>query len=129
MIVVDAANVVGSRPDGWWKDRAGANRRLVDDLAGAVEAGRVASPVVVVLEGEGRGGTPEGQRCAGVDVVHAAGEGDDTIVRVVRDLSPDPVVLVTADRALASRARAVGASVRGPIWLREAMHDEAEGMP
>lgn len=35
VLIVDGANVVGSRPDGWWRDRAGATARLRDQLAAA----------------------------------------------------------------------------------------------
>lgn len=54
-IVIDAANVVGSRPDGWWRDRAGAADRLLRQLAAALRAGTLTGPVVVVLEGAARG--------------------------------------------------------------------------
>jgi hypothetical protein len=119
MLVVDAANVIGSRPTGWWKDRAGAARSFVGDLRGAVAAGRLSGPVVVVLEGKARAGAPNGA-AEGVRVVHAAGSGDDALVDVVRD-APDgePVVLVTADRELRWRAEALGAEVVGPTWLLE----------
>ena len=43
-IIVDGANVVGSRPDGWWRDRAGAAVRLHDNLAGLAERGRLGIP-------------------------------------------------------------------------------------
>jgi hypothetical protein len=112
-LVVDAANVVGSRPDGWWKDRPGAAARLVASIGVAVGAGRL-STVVVVLEGEARRGVPEGVD-GGVSVVHATGEGDDRITDEAQRLVA-PVV-VTADRDLAARARAVGAEVAGPRWL------------
>ena len=52
-LVVDAANVVGSRPDGWWKDRAGAARRLHEQL---LVADLSYDEVVLVLEGEAKGG-------------------------------------------------------------------------
>jgi hypothetical protein len=120
VIVVDAANVVGSRPDGWWKDRAGAARRLVDEIVVAVDAGRVAPPVVVVLEGAAREGVSEGALGDGIDVVHAPGEGDATIAHVAREALQDgEVVVVTADRALSATTGAAGAAVRGPRWLRE----------
>lgn len=106
MLLIDAANVVGSRPTGWWRDRAGAARHLVERLQGLGE------PVVVVLEGKARAGAAEGT-AGQVRVVHAPGEGDDTLAA----LSGDGVTLVTADRALAERARAAGADVRGPTWL------------
>ena len=57
-LVVDAANVVGSRPDGWWRDRPGAAARLVSALAAALRSGALTSPVVVILEGAARSGVP-----------------------------------------------------------------------
>jgi hypothetical protein len=57
-LVVDAANVVGSRPDGWWRDRPGAAARLVSALAAALHSGALTSPVVVILEGAARAGVP-----------------------------------------------------------------------
>jgi rRNA-processing protein FCF1 len=70
---------------------------------------------VVVLEGEARQGVGEGI-VDGVEVVHAPGHGDDALVAVAQAAS-QPVVLVSADRALADRCRAVGAEVVGPSWL------------
>ena len=115
MLLVDAANVVGSRPDGWWRDRAGAARSLVDRVRGAVAAGRLREPVVVVLEGDARGGAEEGES-GGVTVLHAPGSGDDSLVAVVSDARGE-VTLVSADRALRRRAEALGADVAGPGWL------------
>ena len=57
-LVVDAANVVGSRPDGWWRDRPGAAARLVAALAAALRSGALTSPVTVILEGAARSGVP-----------------------------------------------------------------------
>ena len=110
-MVVDAANVVGSRPDGWWRDRPGAARRLEEQLR-AGDLGRV----VLVLEGAARPGVPAGER-DGVRTVHAAGSGDDAIVRLVEDLRGEDVVVVTADRGLRRRVEALEATVRGPSWL------------
>lgn len=112
MLVVDAANVVGSRPDGWWRDRPGAARRLVERVRGAAAAGRLADEVTVVLEGAARRGVDEGV-ADGVTVVHASGSGDDRLVEVVGAAS-GPVTLVTADRELRRRAEALGAHVVGP---------------
>jgi predicted ribonuclease YlaK len=119
VLLIDAANVIGSRPTGWWKDRAGAARSFVGDLRGAVSSGRLAEGVVVVLEGKARGGVDAGSS-QGVTVVHAEGSGDDALVDVVRDApEPDGVVLVSADRELRRRAEALGAEVVGPSWLLE----------
>jgi len=113
LLLVDGANVVGSRPDGWWNDRAGASRRLVGELRAAVRAGALEPPVVVVLEGGARAGADE-LDADGVRVTHAAGNGDDTLVMLVSTRS-GPATLVSADRALARRVP--GVAVRGPSWL------------
>jgi hypothetical protein len=116
VLVVDAANVVGSRPDGWWRDRPGAALRLQARLVAAEPA----TEVVLVVEGAARRGPAEGVD-GPVRTVHAAGSGDDAIVEVARKLTDDgqDVVVVTADRALRERVRAVGARVEGPSWLLE----------
>jgi hypothetical protein len=115
ILLIDAANVVGSRPDGWWRDRAGASRSLVDRVRAAVAAGRLVEPVVVVLEGDARGGAEEGES-GGVTVVHASGRGDDALVAVAAEARGE-VTLVSADRGLRRRAEALGAAVAGPGWL------------
>ncbi|SCF23079.1 hypothetical protein [Micromonospora mirobrigensis] len=119
LLIVDAANVVGSRPDGWWRDRAGAAARLRDGLAAL--AGTGLSPelpgpveVVLVVEGAARGvtGTPE------VTVVAAPGSGDDTIVELVAGAGNRRRAVVTADRGLRERVVALGAEVYGPRRVR-----------
>ena len=115
MLLVDAANVVGSRPTGWWRDRARAAAELVERIRGATVAAKVPPPVVVVLEGAARTGVAEGV-VDGVEVVHAAAHGDDTLVDQAR-VAAEPVVLVSADRELGERCRALGAQVVGPSWL------------
>jgi hypothetical protein len=115
VLLVDAANVIGSRPDGWWRDRAGAARRFVAEVRAAADAGSLDGLVVVVLEGQARRGVEEGI-VAGVQVVHASGEGDDRLAELA-GRGPAPVVLVTADRGLRARAEAAGAEVVGPRWL------------
>ncbi|MCW2598604.1 MAG: hypothetical protein JWM02_433, partial [Frankiales bacterium] len=114
-LVVDGANVVGSQPTGWWKDRAGAAATLHGRLVAAVRDGSLQQPVVLVLEGRARPGVSEGM-VDGVRVVHAPGEGDDTLVEAATR-SPEPVTVVTADRGLADRVRQVGGQVVGPRWL------------
>ena len=114
-LVVDGANVVGSRPDGWWKDRAGAARRLHERL---LVADLSHDRVVLVLEGQAKGGVPPG-RDAHVETVHAPRDGDATIVEQARAGAEagDRVTVVTADRMLAARVEAAGALVLGPSWL------------
>ncbi len=119
-LVVDAANVIGSRPDGWWRDRPGAARALTERVRAAVRTGQLDPPVTLVLEGRSRAGAEEGE-VDGVEVVHAPGEGDDTIAELAA-ASRDAVV-VTADRGLAERVRAAHAEVVGPSWLLERLPD------
>lgn len=116
MLVVDAANVIGSRPTGWWRDRPGAARSFVADVRSAVVAGRLRPPVTVVLEGLARIGA-DATTSDGVEVVHAPRDGDDTVASIAE--ARRGVTVVTADRALAGRVRAVGATVVGPSWLLE----------
>ncbi|MEV7599816.1 NTP pyrophosphohydrolase [Kitasatospora sp. NPDC089797] len=122
LLVVDGANVVGSVPDGWWRDRHGAAERLRDALVAVAARGVPEHPgpleVVLVVEGAARGvqGVP------GVRVVSADGSGDDRIVDVVREArAGDPAracLVVTADRGLRARVGALGAAVTGPRSVR-----------
>jgi hypothetical protein len=120
LLVVDAANVVGSVPDGWWRDRAGAAVRLRDRLAAVAAWPELPAPleVVLVVEGRARDVPPT----AGVRVQRAPGSGDDAIVALVAaEGAPGGAgrrcVVVTADRELRARVTALGAEVRGPRWL------------
>ncbi|MGH3199283.1 MAG: hypothetical protein ACRDOA_17370 [Streptosporangiaceae bacterium] len=127
-IVVDVANVMGSRPDGWWRDRPGAAVRLHAELAALASKDRPVLPgdtepeeFVMVLEGATKAAAAriEAAPEAGanlVRVVQARGSGDDAIVALVRELSGRRVV-VTADRELRRRCEAAGAEVFGPSWL------------
>lgn len=116
MLLIDAANVIGARPNGWWRDRSGAAGRFTEEVRSAAAAGRLDPPVVVVLEGRFRDGAAEGIS-DGVEVVHASGEGDDTIVALAEVADDNELFVVTADRELASRVRSVGADVFGARWL------------
>lgn len=123
MLLVDAANVIGSRPDGWWRDRPAAARRFVDRLRAAAVAGHLAPPVVVVLEGSARAGVAAGDD-SGVSVLHASGSGDDLLAELAGSCR-SPVVLVSADRELRRRVGAAGAGAVGPDWL----YARIEGSP
>jgi uncharacterized protein YaiI (UPF0178 family) len=107
--LIDASNVIGSRPDGWWRDRDGAARRLIAAVRARGE------PATVVLDA---GPDDLLGEAAGVTVRRAARRGrdaaDDEIVRLLRD-EPEPgaVRVVTSDAALAARVRALGAQVEG----------------
>jgi hypothetical protein len=120
MLVVDAANVIGSRPTGWWRDRPGAARRFAEQVRATVRQGRLEPHVILVLEGQAREGAVECD-ADGVGVVHAPGEGDDTIISIAE--SHRRVVVVTADRKLIERLRAIGADVLGPRWLLDQLVD------
>ena len=119
LLLVDAANVVGSRPDGWWRDRPAAAARLVARLAqvpGQHVDGAVVDRVVVVLEGKARAGAePTGP--GPVQVLHADGSGDDALVA----LCAAGALLVTADRALRARAEAAGARTTSPGRLLQVL--------
>lgn len=129
VLVVDGANTMGARPDGWWRDRAAATERLRDDLAALARTGVPAESfglpghrwypeVVLVAEGRARGvaGRPAGDGLGGVDVVDAPGHGDDAILaEAVREVrAGGDVVVVTADRELRRRVEAAGARTAGP---------------
>ena len=124
LLVVDAANVVGSVPDGWWRDRAGATERLREALrplaAQGLPGAALAGPLEVGLVVEGAAARVPG--VPDVTVAPAAGSGDDEIVRIVaaeRERAPNRhCVVVTADRALRELVRALGADVVGPRTVR-----------
>ncbi|MET8615797.1 NTP pyrophosphohydrolase [Streptomyces misionensis] len=118
LLIVDGANVVGSVPDGWWRDRRGAAERLRDRLVAYARAGtaELAGPVEVVLvvEGAARGVAS----VPGVRVVAAPGSGDDRIVELVAEGAGRTCLVVTADRELRRRVSALGARVAGPRTVR-----------
>lgn len=111
MLVVDVANVVGSRPDGWWRDRVGATHRLLLALAAAG-----LGEVVAVVEGRARA-VPD---VPGLTVVRAAGSGDDEVV--VQARRHPGAVVVTADRGLRRRLPE-DADVWGPLELLDRLAD------
>jgi len=113
VLVVDGANVVGSVPDGWWKDRAGAARRLHERL---LVADTSYDEIVLVLEGQAKAGVRAG-RDGHVTTVHAPRDGDTEIRARARGAAEAgrSVVVVTADRMLA--ANVAPAQVLSPSWL------------
>ncbi len=110
----DGLNVVGARPDGWWRDRPGAMARLATRLETFARA--TGDPVQVVFDGRPRDlGLPPG---AALDVAFAPAPGRDAADRVIADraaCAPRPADLrvVTSDAALAEAVRATGAQVEG----------------
>jgi hypothetical protein len=127
MVVVDAANTVGSVPDGWWRDRHGATERLRDALAELAGTGlperadvpewaqRPPLDIVLVVEGAARAVAP----VPGVRVEAAPGSGDDLVTELAAARPPRrPCLVVTADRELRRRVSAHGAAVAGPRAVR-----------
>ena len=125
-VVVDVANVMGARADGWWRDRAGAALRLCREVLAlasryaAAPDQRPAAAWVLVLEGRARDAAQRlPDTAAPVRVVSAPASGDDAIVAVVAEVtgSGEKTLVVTADRELRQRCEALGAAVVGPGWL------------
>lgn len=115
--IVDGMNVIGTRPDAWWKDRDAAMLRLVDLLERWAAAG--GEEVMVVFE---RPPSPP-IRSSVIDVRHAPkpkpNSADDEIMRLLKaDPDATTVRVVTSDRWLADRAWAAGATVEGARSFR-----------
>jgi 8-oxo-dGTP pyrophosphatase MutT (NUDIX family) len=146
-LLVDAANVVGSRPDGWWRDRVGAHRTLLGRLRALAATGvaRTEAPwrapemlevwyprIVVVLEGQAaRGLTAEETVGLGpsVEVVRAvrsgaSGTGDDLLFDQAVAIGRSAVA-VTADRELRRRLESVAVGSVGPRWLWDLIDDHS----
>jgi predicted RNA-binding protein with PIN domain len=127
--IVDAMNVIGSRPDGWWRDREGAVRRLHGALAAFVRDG--GEEVVLVLDAPVAGLLERSP--AGLTVLAAPrprpNAADDEIVRLV-EADPDPgrLHVATSDAALAERVRGLGASVEGARAFRSRLEDLTSGI-
>ncbi|MBF6298959.1 hypothetical protein IU459_15605 [Nocardia amamiensis] len=123
LIVVDAANVIGSRPDGWWRDRSGAARRLLTKMSRLDEHLAQPAELVVVLEGAAKAAVAGASdpEFAHLRIVQADGSGDDAIVGVVAAAGAEDgdraITVVTADRGLRDRVEAIGANTVGPRWL------------
>lgn len=120
-LIIDAMNVIGARPDGWWRDRAGAARRLLANLE-RLARGR-GETVVVVLDGRPLPGVPEGPD-GSLLVLYADRPGPNAADRrieeyVAADPDPGDLLVVTSDADLAARVRALGARVEGAsAWRR-----------
>jgi predicted RNA-binding protein with PIN domain len=121
--LVDGMNVVGSRPDGWWRDRGGAMARLAADLD-AWAAERPEDVVAVVFDGRPRSEVG----ADGVDVGWAPGgrnAADDEIARRVEgDGDPGSLTVVTSDRELAGRVTRAGARVEGARAFRARLYPD-----
>jgi predicted RNA-binding protein with PIN domain len=119
--LVDGMNVIGSRPDGWWKDRRGAQRRLAGELS--EWAAREGEDVAVVFDG-----APHEIEAPGIEVAFASRRGpnaadDDIAARVRASDDPAHLRVVTSDRDLVRRVREAGGDVVGPGALRARLDD------
>ena len=127
-LIVDVANVIGSRPDGWWRDRAAATERFVRSLDAAAHGGIPAAllgathdvwwpAVTAVIEGQARSMSAAPSV---IEVVRAPRDGDTSILEVAASAvsrAEGPVTVVTADRELARRVVSAGARVIAPAEL------------
>ncbi len=110
--LVDGMNVIGSRPDGWWRDRRGAMRRLVaqlDEFAASLD-----EPLTVVLDG-----APFDLAGERVEVSFARRRGPNAADDDIAELAEAGDTVVTSDRELAGRVRAKGAEVLGVRGFRD----------
>ncbi|BDZ47393.1 NUDIX domain-containing protein [Naasia aerilata] len=135
-LLVDVANVMGSRPDGWWRDRAGAAGRVLGGLSALAGAGMPSADfglpgsvwwprVAAVLEGEAKAAPDQPD----VEIVRAPRDGDGAVVDFVGSSdAPERVTVVTADRGLRDRVERLGARVLGPGRLWDLI-DEALSAP
>jgi predicted RNA-binding protein with PIN domain len=124
--VVDAMNVIGSRPDGWWRDREGAITRLVGQVDRWAEAEGARAAVVLEREPREELGTDR------VEVLWARSGGPNAadreiLARLPGWLEAGPVTVVTSDRDLAAKARAAGAEVSSSRPFRARLDSLAEG--
>jgi predicted RNA-binding protein with PIN domain len=117
--IVDGMNVIGTEPNGWWRDRAGARRRLVDELS---RWGGDGDEITVVFDGRPTPAELDQAPATGMTVSFAPGgpnAADDAIVALVQTLvRPDQTVVVSSDRALVDRVRRLGAQVESAKSFR-----------
>ena len=121
-VLVDGNNVMGSRPDGWWRNRAEAGQRLVADIVPV--ARRLGGAWTVVFDGAQPPLTPLQERVSVVHTGHGRRDGaDDRIVELVGALADPATALVyTSDAGLRARVHALGARVAG---ARALLHEIA----
>jgi len=120
--LIDGMNVIGSRPDGWWRDRKGAQRRLVEELGRFAEDGQ--EPVTVIFDGREHPIDPP----AGVEVRFASTRGrnaadHDIAALAAADEDPPGLTVVTSDAELADRVESTGASTLGAGAFRRRLDD------
>lgn len=127
-LIVDGLNALGSRPDGWWRDRPAAMERLVSRL-GALAEGH-AIEVAVVFDGRPHGRVEAAGERAGVGVGFASGGANaadrEIAARVRADADPAAVLVVSSDRRLAAAVKAAGGRTVGAGgFVRRRLSDPA----
>lgn len=126
MWIIDAYNVLGARPDGWWRNRARALAKLCDLIAAWRHAD---DDVIVMVDGWPRAEVPE-RRWRGVDVRYAHRRGPDGADRAIVDLiteveDPSGLIVVTSDAELRTQVLELGAAVEGAGTFRGRLDDSA----
>lgn len=124
--VVDGMNLLASRPDGWWRDRPAARRRLVDELSELHR--RTGDPVTVVFDGRPEAGEVDEGVARGLAVRFAPG-GPNAADHVIAELAtalprPGEATVVTSDAALSRQVRAAGLRVMGARAFRRLLSGE-----
>lgn len=109
-LIVDGMNVLGSRPDGWWRDRPAAMAALMarlDALAAAEGA-----EVTVIFDGRAHRRVEAAAKSATVDFAPGGPDAADReiVARLRADRDPGSIVVVTSDRRLGSAVKAAGAA-------------------
>lgn len=122
MLLVDVANVLGSRPNGWWKDRAGATRQLLRRIRQWAEDD-CGWHVIAVVEGRARE-IADSDWGPNLQVIAASGSGDDAIVDLADELTradeSAQITVVTSDRGLHGR---LSTPTIGARWLQDRLPD------
>jgi predicted RNA-binding protein with PIN domain len=113
-LIVDGMNVIGSRPDGWWRDRRGAMRRLLD----ALERYEYDGDLILVLDG-----APFDLDSARVDVRFASRRGPNAADDDIAAIAGEGDTVVTSDADLERRVREKGADVLGAGVFRRRLDD------
>jgi hypothetical protein len=129
-VIVDAMNVIGSRPNGWWRDRGRAVRHLVKRLQHLALADEV--DLTVGIDGQPLKDLPEGMQ-DGLQLLYATRHGpnaaDDRILDFIRAHEhPASLSLITSDRKLRESAESIGAQVGSPRMLLDRL-DELDREP
>lgn len=127
MYLIDGNNVMGQHP-GWHRDRRGAQRRLLTQLAHLTQTKR--KLISVVFDGMPDPHFPDGSRYCGVAIYYAR-EGSNADQRIIEMVEREPnrrsLTVVTSDRALLNQVRVCGARTMRSGAFRQ-MLDQLDAM-